>query len=161
MAKLGTPDGPHRVPGTAIYMTVRRDVVPAALSLNLKHNGVLHEHVVLLTVQGERVPRVPEAERFSIEPMAGGFRRVLLRFGFAEQPCVMHALGTRQEALGFDPAGASWFLGREVPVPSMQPDMPLWQEKLFAFLARNAVGATDYFGIPTARVVELGTRVEM
>jgi KUP system potassium uptake protein len=161
LAKLGTPEGPQRVPGTAIYMTTRREVVPAPLSLNLKHNGVLHEQVVLLTVQGERVPRVPEAERFSIEPMTGGFRRVLLRFGFAERPCVMHTLGARQEALGFDPASASWFLGREVPVPSMQPDMPLWQEKLFAFLARNAVGATDYFGIPTARVVELGTRVEM
>ena len=84
-----------------------------------------------------------------------------MRTGFAEQPCVMQALDDRREALGFDPAAASWFLGREVPVPSMRPDMPLWQEKLFAFLTRNAVGATDYFGIPTARVVELGTRVEM
>jgi KUP system potassium uptake protein len=149
------------VPGTAIYLTTRREVVPAALALNLKHNGVLHGRVVLLTVQGERVPRIGEAERMTVEPLPGGFLRVVLRFGFAERPCVMHALGERREALGFDPAEASWFLGREVPVPSMQPDMPLWQEKLFAFLSRNAVGATDYFGIPTPRVVELGTRVEM
>jgi KUP system potassium uptake protein len=117
--------------------------------------------VVLLTVQGERVPRIPEAERMRVEPLAEGFQRVLLRFGFAERPCVMEALCARRDVLGFDPSVASWFLGREVPVPSMQPDMPLWQEKLFAFLTRNAVGATDYFGIPTPRVVELGTRVEM
>ncbi|MDO9709373.1 KUP/HAK/KT family potassium transporter [Paracraurococcus sp. LOR1-02] len=161
LARLETAESPARVPGTAIYLTTRRQVVPAALALNLKHNGVLHEGVVLLTVQGERVPRIPEAERMTVEPLADGFRRVLLRFGFAERPCVMQALGERQDLLSFDPTAASWFIGREVPVLSMRPELPPWQEKLFAFLARNAVGATDYFGIPTPRVVELGTRVEM
>lgn len=161
LARLGTAEAPPRMPGTAIYLTTRRQVVPAALALNLRHNGVLHERVVLLTVRGERVPRIPGAERMTVEPLPGGFRRVLLRFGFAERPCVMDALGEHREALGFDPAAASWFLGREVPVPSPHPDPPPWQERLFAFLTRNAVGATDHFGIPTPRVIELGTRVEM
>ena len=150
-----------RVPGTAIYLTTRQGLVPGALALNLKHNGVLHERIVLLTVKGERVPRIPDAERLRIEPLGHGFCRVLLRFGFAERPSVLPALERCREALGFDPATASWFLGREVPVPSMRPDLPAWQERLFAFLTRNAVGATDYFGIPVSRVVELGTRVEM
>ncbi|MBK1661307.1 potassium transporter Kup [Paracraurococcus ruber] len=161
LARLGTADSPARVPGTAIYLTTRREVVPAALALNLAHNAVLHDRVVLLTVQGERVPRIPEAERMVVEPLEDGVLRVLLRFGFAERPCVMHALDARRDALGFDPQQASWFIGREVPVPAMHPDLPAWQERIFAFLGRNAVGATDYFGIPAPRVVELGTRVEM
>ena len=161
LASLDAAGAPDRVPGTAIYLTTRRELMPGALALNLKHNGVLHERVVLLTVQGERVPRIAEAERLRIEALPHGFCRVLLRFGFAERPSVLPALSQRQEALGFDPCAASWFLGREVPVPSMRPDLPPWQERLFAFLTRNAVGATDYFGIPSDRVVELGTRVEM
>ena len=163
LARLGTAGGPPRVAGTAVYLTGRREVVPAALSLNLRHNGVLHELVVLLHVLSDRTPRVAEAERASVRPMGGGLWDVTLRFGFAEAPDVPAALRLHGAALvpGFDPDAASYFLGNEVPVPSMKPDLRGWQEALFGFLTRNAVRAPDYFRIPPGRVVELGTQVEL
>ena len=161
LAGLGAPGAPLRVPGTAVYLTGQREVVPAAMSLNLRHNGVLHDRVVLLHVLAERVPRIPEAERVSVHALSGGFRHVTLRFGFAEKPDVPQALRLHRETIGFAPEEASYFLGNEVPVPSMCPDLPAWQEHIFAFLSRNAVRAPDYFLIPPPRVVELGTRVEL
>jgi KUP system potassium uptake protein len=161
LAGLDAPGAPIRVPGTAIYLTGQRDVVPAALSLNLRHNGVLHERVVLLHAMAERVPRVAEAERVVVHALPRGFRHVTLRFGFAEKPDVPKALRLHSEAVGFAPEEASYFIGNEVPVPSMRPELPLWQEHIFAFLTRNAVRAPDYFLIPPPRVVELGTRVEL
>jgi KUP system potassium uptake protein len=160
-ASLDAEGAPRRVPGTAVYLTGQREVLPAALTLNLKHNGVLHETVVLLRVQGERVPRVAEAERVTVEVMPKGFRHVTLRFGFAEKPDVPAALRLHRAEVGFEAAEASYFLGNEVPVPSMRPELPRWQEQVFAFLTRNAVRAPDYFLIPPPRVVELGTRVEL
>jgi len=161
LAGLDAPGAPIRVPGTAIYLTGQREVVPAALSLNLRHNGVLHEQVVLLHAVSERVPRIAEAERVTVDALPHGFRHVTLRFGFAEKPDVPGALRLHREAVGFDPDEASYFIGNEVPVPSMRPEMPPWQEQIFAFLTRNAVRAPDYFLIPPPRVVELGTRVEL
>ena len=161
IAGLEAPNAPPRVPGTAVYLTGQRQVVPAALSLNLRHNGVLHERVVLLHVLAERVPRLPEAERITVEPLPHGFQHVTLRFGFAEKPDVPAALRLHREAVGFAPDEASYFLGNEVPVPSVRPELPGWQEQIFAFLTRNAVRAPDYFLIPPSRVVELGTRVEL
>jgi KUP system potassium uptake protein len=161
LAGLGAPGAPRRVPGTAVYLTGQREVVPAALSLNLRHNGVLHDRVVLLHVLAERVPRIDEAERLVAVPLAHGFRHVTLRFGFAEKPDVPAALRLHRDEAGFDPEEASFFLGNETPVPSMRPDLPRWQESLFAFMTRNAVRAPDYFLIPPPRVIELGTRVEL
>ena len=161
LATLDREGAPARVPGTAVYLTGQRSVVPAALALNLRHNGVLHERVVLLHVLAERQPRVAEAGRLTVEGVPHGFRHVTLRFGFAEKPDVPAALRRHRAALGFAPEEASYFLGNEVPVPSMRPDLPRWQESLFAFLTRNAVRAPDYFRIPPSRVVELGTRVEL
>nr|WP_043836623.1 potassium transporter Kup [Roseomonas aerilata] len=158
---LDAADAPLRVPGTAIYLTGQREVVPAAMALNMRHNGVLHERVVLMHVVAERVPRIPEAERVSVHLLPGGFRHVTLRFGFAEKPDVPQALRLHRETIGFSPEEASYFIGNEVPVPSMRPDLPVWQEHIFAFLTRNAVRAPDYFLIPPPRVVELGTRVEL
>ncbi|MBI0537093.1 potassium transporter Kup [Roseomonas sp. KE2513] len=158
---LDAADAPLRVPGTAIYLTGQREVVPAAMALNMRHNGVLHERVVLMHVVAERVPRIPEAERVSVHLLPGGFRHVTLRFGFAEKPDVPQALRLHRETIGFSPEEASYFIGNEVPVPSMRPDLPIWQEHIFAFLTRNAVRAPDYFLIPPPRVVELGTRVEL
>jgi KUP system potassium uptake protein len=135
--------------------------VPAALALNLRHNGVLHERVVLLRVVPDRAPRVPESERVAAEVLPGGFQHVALRFGFAEKPNVPGALRAHRDELGFDPGAASFFLGNEVPVPSVRPDLSGWQDVLFGFLTRNAVRAADYFLIPPERVVELGTRVEL
>ena len=161
LAGLDAPGAPLRVPGTAVYLTGQREVVPAALALNLRHNGVLHERVVLLHVLAERVPRIAEAERVTVQALPHGFRHVTLRFGFAEKPDVPAALRLHREEVGFAPDEASYFLGNEVPVPSMRPELPPWQEQIFAFLTRNAVRAPDYFLIPPPRVVELGTQVEL
>jgi KUP system potassium uptake protein len=160
-AHLDDPGAQSRVPGTAVYLTGQREVVPVALSLNLRHNGVLHETVVLLHVLGERVPRIPEDERVAVEPLPHGFRHVTLRFGFAEKPDVPRTLRLHRDEVGFAPDQASYFLGNETPVPSMRPELSPWQEPIFAFLTRNAVRAPDYFLIPPPRVVELGTRVEL
>jgi KUP system potassium uptake protein len=161
VAGLDAPGAPPRVPGTAIYLTGQREVVPAALSLNLRHNGVLHERVVLLHVVPERVPRIPEAERVAVEDLGHGVRHVTLRFGFAEKPDVPAALRLHRDHVGLASEEASYFIGNEVPVPSVRPELPPWQEQIFAFLTRNAVRAPDYFLIPPPRVVELGTRVEL
>jgi len=158
---LSGPHPPMRVPGTAIYFTTRHDVVPAALSLNLKHNGVVHEHLMFLKITTSRVPRVADIDRVSVEQLAPGLEQVEMKFGFAEKPDVPAALASHSHETGKDVAQASFFLGREVPVPSLHPDVPRWQEKLYAFMTRNAVRAPDYFLIPPARVVELGTKVEM
>ncbi len=161
IASLSRPGAPLRVPGTAIYLSLLDDVVPSALALNLKHNGVLHERVVLLRVRTERAPRVDEASRLTITALAPDFWRDELAFGFGEKPDVPHALEAHRDELGFDPSDASYFLGRETPVPSLIPDVPRWQEAIYAFLTRNATRAPDYFLIPHTQVVELGTRVEM
>ena len=161
IAGLSGRKTPLRVEGTAIYLTTRQDVVPAALSLNLKHNGVLHDHLILLKVGTARVPRVAEEARVTARDLAPGIRQVELSFGFAEKPDVPATLSAHRTEVGCDPAHASFFLGREVPVPSLRPYVPLWQEQLYAFMTRNAVRAPDYFLIPPAQVVELGTKVEM
>ena len=161
LTSLAQPGAPVRVPGTAVYLTTQHDLVPSALALNLKHNGVLHERLVLLKVATERAPRVSETARVVVEELSTGIRRVELRFGFAEKPDVPAALQAHAEEVGCDPATASFFLGREVPVPSLRPEVPLWQERIYAFMVRNAVSAPDYFLIPPQRVVELGTRVEI
>ncbi len=136
------------MPGTAIYLTLLDDVVPSALALNLQHNGVLHERVVLLRVRTERTPRVPENQRLTITRLADRFWRDELAFGFGEKPDVPRALAAHRDELGFDPSTASYFLGRETPVPSLHPDVPRWQEAIYAFLTRNATRAPDYFLIP-------------
>ena len=161
LAQLSGPKAPPRTHGTAIYLTGQTDTVPAALSLNLRHNEVLHGRVVLLHVAPQRVPRVAAAERFSSEELGQGVVRATLRFGFAETTDVPAALHGHGAALGVDPDAASFFVGRDVPVASLRPDLSSWEEVLFAFLSRNAVRASDYFGIPPQRVVELGTRIEV
>jgi KUP system potassium uptake protein len=161
VAGLSGSNPPMRVSGTAIYFTTREDVVPAALSLNLKHNGVVHEFLILLKITTARVPRVTENTRLTIKESAPGIQQVEIVYGFAEKPDVPATLFAHAQQLDGNVVQASFFLGREVPVPSLHPDVPLWQEKLYAFMTRNAVRAPDYFLIPPARVVELGTKVEM
>ena len=161
IAGLDQPGAPERMNGTAVYLTKETDIVPAALALNVKHNGIVHEHVVLLKVTTEHTPRVDEKNRVKVTPLPSGFRLLWLVFGFAEKPDVPAALRLHPEALGCDPDEASFFLGRETPVPSLRPHLSAWQQRLYAFMTRNAVAAPDYFLIPPPRVVELGTRVEM
>jgi KUP system potassium uptake protein len=127
---------------------------------NLKHNKVLHEKNVILTVKTTDEPRVPEAERVTMETINPDFKRVTINYGFMESPNVPKALGVcRKQGLKFDIMSTSFFLGRRSIVPSAHSGMPLWQDKLFIFLMKNAANPTDFFHIPPGRVVELGAQV--
>ena len=149
-----------RVPGMAVFLTGNPDYVPAALLHNLKHNKVLHERVLFVTVQNLDVPEAGADRRTEVEELAPGIHRVLLRYGFMESPNIPRALeDLKDRGVAFDPMQASYFLGREVLVPSMVPKMPVWRLWLFLVMARNAVSATEFFRIPSDRVVELGVRV--
>ena len=149
-----------RVPGMAVFLTGNPDYVPAALLHNLKHNKVLHERVLFVTVQNLDVPEAEPERRVEIRELAPGIHRVILRYGFMESPNIPRALET-VAALGvpFDAMQASYFLGRDVMVPSQAPKLSLWRRWLFLAMARNAVPATEFFRIPYDRVVELGVRV--
>ncbi|MGC8477556.1 MAG: potassium transporter Kup [Acetobacteraceae bacterium] len=147
-----------RVPGTAIFLTGNPDYVPTSLLHNLKHNKVLHERVILVTVQNLDVPDA--RTRTVVEELAPGITRVILRYGFMESPNIPRALEDLPAmGVAFDPMQASYFLGREVMVAAQVPKLPLWRRWLFLMLARNAVPATEFFRIPSDRVVELGVRV--
>ena len=151
---------PRRVSGTAIFLTSDLETAPAALLHNLKHNQVLHEQIVLLTVKTAEQPRVPDAERIRIEDYLPDVKRVTLTFGFMETPNVPKVLSqARKLGLKLDTTKTSFFLSRRTVVPSEQSGMPLWQDHLFIFLARNAINATDFFHIPSGRAVELGNQV--
>ena len=151
---------PHRAPGTAIFLASDPDNAPVALMHNLKHNKVLHEKNVILTVRTAETPRVKEADRVVIEPINEDFKRVFINYGFMESPNIPKALGLcRKQGLKFDIMATSFFLGRRSVVPSAQSGMPLWQDRLFIFLMRNAANPTDFFRIPPGRVVEMGAQV--
>jgi KUP system potassium uptake protein len=148
-----------RVPGLAVFLTGNPDYVPTSLLHNLKHNKVLHERVLFVTVQNEDVPEIAQARRATVSELAAGIHRVVLRYGFMESPNIPRELEELGDAIAFDPMQASYFLGREVLVPAMVPKMPWWRLWLFLVMARNAVPATEFFRIPSDRVVELGVRV--
>jgi KUP system potassium uptake protein len=148
-----------RVPGMAVFLTSNADFVPGALLHNLKHNKVLHERVLFVTVQNTDEPEVPAERRAEVSELAPGIHRVILRYGFIESPDIPEALRNLDGGVKFDEMQASYFLGRDVLVPAMVPRMPRWRFWLFLFMARNAVSATEFFRIPYDRVVELGARV--
>ena len=151
----------QRVPGTAVFLTGTREGIPHALLHNLKHNKVLHERVVLLTVLVEEVPHVPEAQRIEVRPLAGRLYRVIVRYGFMETPNVPAALTLGEKAgLAFDLMDTSFFLSRETLIPSAVPGMALWREALFSWMLRSAATAMNFFRLPPNRVVELGTQIE-
>jgi KUP system potassium uptake protein len=157
--KLGAKP-PTVVPGTAVFLTSDPDSAPTALLHSLKHYHVLHEKNVILTVATEDHPFVPGRERVEIEPINDLFMRVKLRFGYMEQPNVPKALAIcRKKGLKFDIMTTSFFLSRRSLKGSRNSGMPLWQDKLYIALARNASDATAYFQIPTGRVVEIGTQI--
>ena len=151
---------PHRAPGTAIFLTSDPDTAPVALMHNLKHNKVLHEKNIILTVSTAETPRVRDDDRVRIVPMNDDFKKVMIDYGFMETPNVPKALGLcRKQGLKFDIMATSFFLGRRSVVPSATSGMPLWQDKLFIFLMRNAANPTDFYKIPPGRVVEMGAQV--
>jgi KUP system potassium uptake protein len=153
-------DPPVRVGGTAIFMTPSNEFMPPALLHNLKHNKVLHERNVLLSVETLNVPRADEGERVAYSDLGHGFSRLSLRFGYMENPDVPDAL-RRWPIPGpaFDPMDTTFFASREALTARKDEGMALWRDKLFLFMSRNATPATEYFGIPGNRLVELGTQV--
>jgi KUP system potassium uptake protein len=155
--------GPQRVPGTGIFMTTRPDGVPRAMLHNLLHNKVLHERVILLNVNIQDIPHVAEDERMRVEPLDDGFYRIQLNYGFKDDPNIPVALEmcAYQGMAPVEMMETSFFLGRETIVPNRVPAMTLWRQVLFMWMFRNADTATDYFKLPTNRVVELGTQIEL
>jgi KUP system potassium uptake protein len=153
---------PPRVSGTAVYMFSNPSGTPSALLHNLEHNKVLHERVVFLTVMVKEIPYVEESDRVQVEPLGEHFYRILLHYGFAEDPNVPEVLAQIDlEGREVDLATTTFFLGRELLLATDRPGMAIWRERLFSRVSRNALGATAFFRIPSERVVELGVQIEM
>ena len=153
---------PARVPGTAVFLTTKFEGVPHALMHNLKHNKVLHERVVLLTVVFQDIPHIDDSERIEIWPLGNNFYKVFVIYGFKDETNIPEALELCAPlGLEFNMMDTSFFLSRETLIPTRRPGMALWREKLFVSMSRNAGSVTTYFQIPTNRVVELGTQVEL
>jgi KUP system potassium uptake protein len=152
---------PVRVPGTAVFLSAHPEGVPVVLLHHLEHNKALHEDVIVLTVVTEEVPEVPGDSRIVTEPLAPRFHRVLAAYGFMETPDVPEAVARCCGlGLGADPKETSYYLGRMRLLPGGRAPMAKWRKLFFGFLARNARSATEYFQIPSDRVVELGARLE-
>jgi KUP system potassium uptake protein len=159
---LPAPEEAPRVSGTAVFLSTNPDGVPHALLHNLKHNKVLHQRIIIVTVEVTDVPRVPPAQRIIAKALPHNFWRVKIFFGFMEEPDLPAALEwCAEQGLQLDLMETSFFLGRETLIPKLGSRMPLWREKLFFAMHRNAGSATSYFHLPPNRVVELGTQLEL
>ena len=157
-----TAHPPTRVPGTAVFLTGASEGVPHALLHNLNHNKVLHERIVLLTVETRDIPHVADEDQIEILPLGTDFYRMIVRYGFKDEPDVPRALElAAAKGMKFEMMETSFFLSRQTLIPKVGPGMALWREKLFAVMSRNASSATTFFKIPANRVVELGTRIEL
>jgi len=153
---------PVRVPGTSVFMTAQPRGTPPALAHNLRHNKVLHEYVVILTVTTQPIPHVAAEDHVSVQPLGRNIFNVSVRYGFMQDPDVPEALSlARERGLIMDVDDITFFLGRETIIVTRRPGMAIWREKLFVLMARNAVRATAFFRLPPERVVELGVQVEM
>ncbi len=151
-----------RVPGTAVFLTSNPNGVPNALLHNMKHNKVVHERLVLLTVTPEEIPRLEDRERVTVHDLGHNTWRIVVRYGFTENPDLPHALALCEpRGLSFEMMDTTFFLGRATLIPTTRAGMALWREKLFAGLFRNATRPMEFFRIPYNRVVELGTQVEL
>jgi KUP system potassium uptake protein len=151
-----------RVAGTAIFMASTEKGVPSALLHNIKHNKVLHERVVILTVAIQDYPYVEDEDRYAVKDLGNGFYRLIMRFGFLEETDVPATL--RHVTMCGDPfemMKTSFFLSRQTLLPSAKPGMAIWREKLFAWMLRNAASPMEFFRLPTNRVVELGSQLEI
>ena len=153
---------PTRVEGTAIFMTPNPTVVPHALLHNLKHNRVLHETTVILTIRTEEIPHVAPEHRIAVEPFGNGIYRIHANYGFSEVPDVPALLASvEMPGIRFDPMQTTFFLGREALVVTDRPPMAAWRKRLFCFMSQNARNATSFFQLPANRVVELGSQIEL
>ena len=153
----------HRVRGTAVFLSATPDSIPSALLHNLKHNQVLHERVLILTVKIEDVPYVDADKRREVHPASDGFYRVILHYGFMEEVDIPQALaGLDSIGEPFDMMRTSFFLGRQKLIPSKeQPGMAVWRERLFAWMSKSSESAMEYFQLPTNRVIELGSQLQI
>ena len=154
----------ERVPGTAVFLTATTEGTPMALMHNMKHNKVIHERVVICTVIMEAKPFVESQSRLESVPIAEGFQRIILRFGFMEEPNIPKSLAqARSDQLGFfyEPMSISYFLSRETLIPKPGKGLAQWRKQIFAWMSRSATGSMDFFHLPPNRVVELGTQVEL
>jgi KUP system potassium uptake protein len=153
---------PVRVPGTAVFLSLNARVAPPALLHNFKHNRVIHENVVILSISNERVPTIPADERVLVEPYGQGFFQVIAGYGFIESPDIVDVVERmRLQGVPIVAATASFFVSRETLVMTGRSSLARWRARLFAFLARNAHSPASYFGLPPNRVVEMGKFVEM
>jgi len=151
----------HRVPGTAVFLTSDAEGAPVVLLHHLKHNKVLHEQVVLLSVVSAGVPEVEDDMRLRVVALEHGFFRITATYGFMETPNVPQAIGmSARYGLRTRPSETSYYLGRERLIPTGRSPMLPWRKKLFGIMSRNARSATEFFGIPPNRVVELGAQIE-
>jgi KUP system potassium uptake protein len=151
----------HRVRGTAVFMTRQQEGIPTALLHNIKHNKIVHERVVLLSVVAEESSHLSAEERFEWTELGQGVYRLALRFGFMESPDLPEALANLTGPVSFDTMSTSYFLGRETLIPSEEPGMAIWREYLFAWMTRNASSASQFFSLPPNQVIELGAQVRM
>ncbi|WP_082703786.1 potassium transporter Kup [Novosphingobium sp. Fuku2-ISO-50] len=155
-------DKVRRVPGTSVFLSSTAEGIPPALLHNLKHNHILHERVVILTVVTEGVPHVPSEARRVVEDIGHGFYRMIIRIGFMDEADIPAELALENRAGGaFKPMETSYFLARQTLIASKRPGMALWREKLFAWMIRNAESAMQFFRLPTNRVIELGSQLEI
>lgn len=153
---------PYRAPGTAVFMSSNPEGAPLVLLHHLKHNKVLHEHVILLSILSANVPEVPTAERLTTADLGEGFSRIIGRYGFMEKVNVPEVLALAREAgVPNDPRDTTYYLGRERLFPSGRAPLARWRKKLYIFLSQNSGTVTEYFSIPPNRVVELGAQLEM
>jgi KUP system potassium uptake protein len=153
---------PIRISGTAVYMAGDPWGVPVPLLHNLKHNKVLHERIAILTIQTKGVPSVPKENRVEVNEIIPNFYRIIVSYGFMETPKMKHILDAcRQRDLHFKVYETTFVLGRETILPSSKPSMPLWQEKIFALMSRNAQRPTAFFRIPPNQVIEVGIQIEI
>jgi KUP system potassium uptake protein len=151
-----------RVPGTAVFMTSNPDGIPPVLLHHVKHNKMLHEQVVLLSIETAQVPTVPFGKNFAVEDIGEGFYRVTAAYGFMQTPNVPRLLAAAlAEGLAVDLDDTSYYLGRETFLTGGKAKMASWRKALFGFLARNSRPATQFFGLPPNRVVELGAQIQL
>jgi len=152
----------HRVRGTAVFLSASPEAIPSALLHNLKHNQVLHERVLILTVKIEDVPHIRPSKRLDVSDAGKGFYRVIVRYGFMDEVDIPRDLAAfNAGGAGFHPMSTSFFLGRQKLVASKRPGMAVWREKLFGWLMQSSESAMEFFKLPTNRVIELGTQIEI
>lgn len=151
-----------RVPGTAVFLTRMPEGIPSTLLHNIKHNKIAHVRIVLLTIESEETPRLSDEERWTMKELGHGVYRLILRFGFMEDPDIPAILhGVNEKWRLFDPMSTSYFLGRELLIATRRPGMAIWRERLFSSMMRNSTSASTFFHLPPNQVIELGEQIEI